>query len=183
MVKLSTNFSFLVSILLTSNYVQCFVARTGAIKSPKTNLYVSMPLMSEEEANESMLKARECALSDSCSVEDAKQYLNQVLYVQGACASGSLVGKDLCEGNQDVIAETVAMLRVKSDSAVSSQIASDPMVTVPLSMTLLCAFVIGMSTISTNPDVTPFTFQEWFWAVKGGYLDDMVSHYFRNGGL
>jgi hypothetical protein len=29
----------------------------------------------------------------------------------------------------------------------------------------------------------PFTLQEWMWAYQGGYLDDMISHYLRNGGL
>jgi len=32
-------------------------------------------------------------------------------------------------------------------------------------------------------DAVPFTFEEWVWAAQGGYLDDMVAHYIRIGGL
>jgi len=30
---------------------------------------------------------------------------------------------------------------------------------------------------------TPFTTDEWMMAVRGGYLDNMVTHFIRNGGL
>ena len=29
----------------------------------------------------------------------------------------------------------------------------------------------------------PFTLQEWVWSVKNGYLDHMLGHNFRHGGL
>lgn len=194
MYLINARLSLLISLFLTSNCVQCFVVRpSGAslvinkVTSSKTNLQVSMPLLTDEEINESMRNARECALSDSCSIDDAKQYLNEVLYVQGACTAGTLTDKDLCDGNQDVIAETVALLREKSNATKSSvaisQMINNPMMTGSLSFTLLCAFVIVLSTISINPETTPFTYQEWYYAVKGGYVDDMISHYFRNGGL
>jgi len=32
-------------------------------------------------------------------------------------------------------------------------------------------------------DAVPFTAQEWWWAMQGGYLDTMVAHFIRNGGL
>lgn len=32
-----------------------------------------------------------------------------------------------------------------------------------------------------NPD--SFTMQEWWYAIRGGYLDDMVSQYMKYGGL
>ena len=34
-----------------------------------------------------------------------------------------------------------------------------------------------------HDNVTPFTLEEWGYALKGGYLNDMISHYIRNGGL
>ena len=36
---------------------------------------------------------------------------------------------------------------------------------------------------ANNPDVVPFTFEEITWAARDGYLDDMMSHFLRNGGL
>jgi hypothetical protein len=43
--------------------------------------------------------------------------------------------------------------------------------------------VIAMATVNTQPYSTPFTLQEWYWALHGGYLDSMLGHYIRNGGL
>ena len=67
---------------------------------------------SQEEAKSLMERANECAHSDSCSVEDALMYLQDVIHVQSDCVTGTLVGKDLCE-NQDVVADVVAHLREK----------------------------------------------------------------------
>ena len=57
--------------------------------------------------------------------------------------------------------------------------------------TLLAGVVMMVSAIgaitssppSLQPDAVPFTMQEWWWALKGGYLDTMLAHYFRHGGL
>jgi hypothetical protein len=46
---------------------------------------------------------------------------------------------------------------------------------------LLCSMVVA-STIDFGQG-NPFTAQEWMWALKGGYLDDMMSHYLQNGGM
>lgn len=32
-------------------------------------------------------------------------------------------------------------------------------------------------------DTITFTPQEWWWAMQGGYLDTMIAHFVRNGGL
>ena len=44
-------------------------------------------------------------------------------------------------------------------------------------------FALAFAAINYHPDATPFTFEEVQWAIKGGYLDDLVAHYLRNGGL
>jgi hypothetical protein len=62
-----------------------------------------------------MVKARECAFSDRSTIDDAQEYLHQILHVQSACAGGVLSGHDLCE-NQDEVAEIVAHLRQKIES-------------------------------------------------------------------
>jgi hypothetical protein len=47
---------------------------------------------------------------------------------------------------------------------------------------LLCSMVVA-STIDFGQGSTPFTAEEWMWAMKNGYFDDMISHYLRNGGM
>jgi hypothetical protein len=37
--------------------------------------------------------------------------------------------------------------------------------------------------MTQHHDVTPFTMQEWWWAMKDGYVANMIEFYFRNGGL
>ena len=72
---------------------------------------------SQEEAKKLMDRANACAHSETCSVEDAMKYLQDVIHIQSDCVTGTLVGKDLCE-NQDVVADTVANLRQKIGSSV-----------------------------------------------------------------
>lgn len=67
---------------------------------------------SEEDAMIIMSRAQICSESDSCSLEDAKLYLDNVLRIQSGCASGDLVGNAVCE-NVDRVAEVVANLREK----------------------------------------------------------------------
>ena len=53
-------------------------------------------------------------------------------------------------------------------------------------MVALIAFAMvfaGLAEHQWQKDVTPFTLQEWLWAAKGGYLDTMIAHFIRNGGL
>ena len=76
----------------------------------------SVAISSEEDAIYLMHKARECAMSDSCSVEDAEGFLHDVLHVQSGCAAGSLSSHAVCE-EQDVVAEIVAHLRAKVDGS------------------------------------------------------------------
>ena len=36
---------------------------------------------------------------------------------------------------------------------------------------------------SIDGNVVPFTSQEWYWAIRDGYVSDMFGSYFKNGGL
>ena len=73
-----------------------FSARSVAAKHPGTALHSSMTSLSEQEARYMMGKARECAFSDTCSVEESRDHLHDVLNIQVACASGAVAGRDLC---------------------------------------------------------------------------------------
>lgn len=64
-------------------------------------------------------KAEECALSDSCSVDDAKLFLREVIHLESGCAAGTLVGHDICE-DQDHLAMIVANLRAKVERGEAS---------------------------------------------------------------
>ena len=66
--------------------------------------------ISEQEAAYMMAKARECAFSDSCSIEESNARLHDVLNIQVACASGTVAGHDICDDQLEAT-EIVARLR------------------------------------------------------------------------
>lgn len=83
-------------------------ARTGIMP-----LHSSLSSLSEQDAAYMMAKARECAFSDSCSVEQSQAHLHDVLTLQVACASGTVVDQLVCGGeDQSELAEIVSRLRV-----------------------------------------------------------------------
>jgi hypothetical protein len=53
----------------------------------------------------------------------------------------------------------------------------------PASLLGLLVGLVVVSTIDWKTGAVPFTFQEWVWAAKGGYLHSMIDHYIRNAGL
>ena len=77
----------------------------------------------EEDAMHTYLlhRAEQCALSDSCSIDDARVYLSEVINVQSGCAAGTLVGDDICH-DQGHVAEIVASLRVKIERGEASDL-------------------------------------------------------------
>mmetsp|Transcript_45338 Transcript_45338/g.68382 ORF Transcript_45338/g.68382 Transcript_45338/m.68382 type:complete len:337 (-) Transcript_45338:151-1161(-) len=77
-----------------------------------TRLNVHAAADSEDDAMYLMMKAQECANSDTCSIDSAREYLREVIHVQSGCAAGTLAGYDLCE-DQLFAAEVVASLREK----------------------------------------------------------------------
>mmetsp|Transcript_8451 Transcript_8451/g.12241 ORF Transcript_8451/g.12241 Transcript_8451/m.12241 type:complete len:119 (+) Transcript_8451:127-483(+) len=68
---------------------------------------------SEEDATYLLAKAKECAYSDyGFSVEDAKMFLRELMHVQSGCVVGTLVGRELCD-DQEQVAKIVSKLRKK----------------------------------------------------------------------
>ena len=69
----------------------------------------------EDDARFVLSEAKKCAYGQEgqCSVEEARQLLNEMLHLQSGCVAGTLVGHDICE-EQDVAADVVAHLRVKA---------------------------------------------------------------------
>ena len=127
-------------------------------------------------------KARECAYSDTGSAVDARVFLHEILMLESGCVSGTVSGA-ICE-NVDEIADLVAHLRAKAASSATNQV--DVPQAVPgivLGSIFAITFALLLTTMDMGTGATPFTLQEWSWAAQGGYLDDMVAHYMRNGGL
>lgn len=127
-------------------------------------------------------KARECAFSDELSdAGAARVFLNEILHLESGCASGTLSG-DIC--NVDEVADIVAHLRVKAAAAAVEPTAPDTAVTLMSTTVVLMMVAILLTTVSLpGSDATPFTLQEWYWAFQGGFMDQMVEHYMRNGGI
>jgi hypothetical protein len=130
-----------------------------------------------------MERAFDCANSDSCSLDDAQVCLDDVIHIQSGCVSGALLGSDVCN-NVDTTAEVVANLRVKIDQEtrrVSVLNAGSNVISLSLAVVLLSVFAAGA--VAVNPEVSPFTPQELWWAIRDGYLPTLLEHYFRHGGL
>lgn len=104
------------SLLLTCMYAwstEGFAPRSFSKTSPVVNANVALLLADNENDAAFLLhKAEECALSDSCSVDDAKLFLREVVHLESGCAAGTLVGDNLCD-DQAHVAEIVASLRAK----------------------------------------------------------------------
>lgn len=104
------------SIFLVAGSSSAFT--TNVQQRPTTlPLHVGVALdWNSQQEDESFLMqwASECADSESCSLEDAKFCLDNVIRIQSGCSSGSLVGNSVCD-DVVVAAGIVANLREKID--------------------------------------------------------------------
>lgn len=165
-------------------------ASTRATIVSPLHAFVGRVKYDEEDAAYLMEKARECAFSDTCSLEEATHFLNEVVHVQGSCAAGTLSGSSLCE---DVLPvnDVVTGLRARIEKAneqstnmakASAEAGSFPLVPLYVGVAALCFLVTIMNNDATIM-ATPFTAQEWFWAARDGYLPDVVRALVRDGGF
>lgn len=127
-------------------------------------------------------KAREYAFSDFTTVNEAKQYLTYILELESACMSGDAVGHDICDNVLEVT-DIVAHLRQKADQKQAMSASSKEALLVASLGSLTALLIFLSSFLEPKADVVPFTWEEWIWAMQGGYLDSMVAHFIRNGGL
>ena len=127
-----------------------------------------------------LTKARECAFSDSASSMDARMFLSEILHLESGCMSGTLSGQ-VCE-NVDELAAIVANLRVKADAAAAVSATGATAALMSATAIVMTAAIL-ISTLDTGSGSTPYRLNEWIWAAQGGYLDQMVQHFMRNGGL
>jgi len=139
----------------------------------------------EGEAVFVMAKASECASSDSCSIEEAEFLLKEVIHLQSGCAVGNIKNYDICE-NIAIPNEIVAGLRHKIETSAKTP-ANALNIKSMMSPVFVSMFTIYMlssiAAINHQPGVDTFTSQEIWWAVRDGYLGDLISQFVKNGGL
>ena len=106
-------------VLITQFLVTSSAAfSANSVKKPfgvATALESSLSLMDEQDAQYLMAKARECAFSDTCSIEESQERLADVLHIQEACVGGTVLGHDICD-DQLAAAEIVSRLRVNIET-------------------------------------------------------------------
>ncbi len=106
-----------VALLNFSTSVKAFNARplrSTRLAKATGPLKVGVALdWNEHDLDEAFLmqRAQVCANSDSCTLQDARTCLDDILHVQSGCVGGTILGS-VCD-NVDVAAELVAKLRNK----------------------------------------------------------------------
>jgi len=152
-----------------------------------------------------MSRASACANSESCSLDDAETYLNDVLTTQMECLDVTIANANsiLCDDVADV-AEVVASLRFKIE-AEQSRLAPIKTVTnvvnVAVGIYVVSMIIHGLSAVPNVPmdvplyapfepmveastrGVTNILPQEWLWAIRDGYFPSLISEWSQNGGL
>mmetsp|Transcript_49996 Transcript_49996/g.55835 ORF Transcript_49996/g.55835 Transcript_49996/m.55835 type:complete len:300 (+) Transcript_49996:181-1080(+) len=153
-----------------------------------------------------MNRAQVCASSDSCSLEEAQTFLDDILHQQKECiGAGVLSTKAAICDNIDVTAELVANLRDKIE--IQRRPRAVAKTTVHLFNIMMGVYVTslilhGVAAVPNVPVDSPFLNtdfssteeastlgvsaflpQEWIWAVRDGYLPTLMTEWFRNGGL
>lgn len=89
------------------------VSKTPQIHSVKS-LNVATSLDHWEQYDENLLleQAQICADSDTCSLEEAQKYLDNIIQMESDCASGALLGSEICN-NVEATVDVVVGLREK----------------------------------------------------------------------
>eukprot|EP00557_Chaetoceros_sp_GSL56_P005064 CAMPEP_0176497868 /NCGR_PEP_ID=MMETSP0200_2-20121128/11982_1 /TAXON_ID=947934 /ORGANISM="Chaetoceros sp., Strain GSL56" /LENGTH=243 /DNA_ID=CAMNT_0017895967 /DNA_START=105 /DNA_END=833 /DNA_ORIENTATION=+ len=136
---------------------------------------------SDSDAMYMMMKAEACAHSETCSIEDAERYLQEILHLQSdCCVSGKLASHEVCQDVQ-YPAEIVATLRSK---IAQKQKQSTSLFLNPVYASLAAAYLIaGAYSISHSPGIDAFTAEEWWWSIRDGYVLDLISSFMKYGGL
>ena len=108
---------FLTTALMVQNSVAAFTPQVRQTQSaPIRTKLQSVVFDSEGDAVFVMEKARECANSESCSIEEAESFLQEVLHLQSGCAVGNIRNNDICE-DITIPNEIIAGLRHKIETS------------------------------------------------------------------
>lgn len=154
-----------------------------------------------------MSRATACANDETCSLDEAQSYLDDVLMIQKDCLDETLASGNaaICE-NVDAAVEVVATLRqkiaVERKKIVPTRATVD-FVNVVLGLYVVSTIVHGFAAVPNVPVDAPIftsfdTFaegainsrgvatvlpSEWFWSIRDGYFPMLFSEWIKNGGL
>lgn len=145
----------------------------------------SHAIEAEDEAMYLMMKARVCANSETCSIDEAEEYLNEILHIQSDCVTGTLESEKICH-DVSLSTEVIAALRNKITNQVqaSNPARPFPFGLNPVFLSLVALYIAsGILSLPAANSENTFTAQEWIYAARDGYLPNMVSQYFQHGGL
>lgn len=178
--------------------------------SASTALNAATAWMDDDEPRDLFLmsSAAACASSESCSLEEAQSYLDDILMTQIDCLDVAVASRSsaLCE-NVDAVTEVVANLRVKIElerrrlnpvkiavnaanlalgvyviSTIMHGVAVVP--NVPVDAPMFTSFDTFSDAAAINSrGVASILPQEWFWAIRDGYFPSLFSEWSHNGGL
>jgi len=182
---------------------------SGAAPARPAPLRMAAAHASEDAYPQLLSSAALCAGSESCSVDNARAYLREIVHVQSGCAAGTLSGSDVC-GDVQGVSEVVANLRQKIQEGAQQEVrtfwdqrqeelvtlaaASDgsaaltaPVKPAYLAVAALYTLAVVAACQPAALDVAggtvPLSAQEAWWALRDGYLGDAAHHLFQNGGL
>ena len=187
------------------------LVRSSSSASPSFELNAGTVVMDDSNDEQDdvflMSRASACANSETCSLEEAQAYLEDVLLMQKDCLDATLedIQNPLCE-NVDAVAEVVAGLRGKIEaeqSRLAPAKATVNAVNLLVGVYVVSTIIHGFAAVPNVPVDAPFinSFdawdasgindrgvttilpQEWYWALRDGYFPALFSEWFRNGGL
>jgi hypothetical protein len=135
-----------------------------------------------------MLRAEACANSESCSLEEAQICLDEILHIQQNCMASAVLSKAAVCENVDRAADVVSKLRQKIEvesKRLAPVRAGVNVINVVLGFAVVSMILHGIAADPNVPVnyVVPITFQEFFWSVRDGYFNLLVSEWFKHGGL
>ena len=133
-----------------------------------------------------------------------RTYLRDIFHAQSGCIAmtgNPNVDSAMCV-DVDVVAEVVANLRNKISTSSSStdniaaahRRAENDVPLPPLSAVMTAAAIVvaaelmtllihSNSNMAAGGAASPITIQEMYWAIRDGYVGDVMTHVFHNGGL
>ena len=132
-------------------------------------------------------KAKACIHSDSCSLEDTLHYYSVLSTAVENVKNNNqelALALEYSDASQDidlVLVELKKKLdRLEQDWLQRRTLAFGSPVFVVLLLMLYSSVTMARM---ADPLTVPFEFEEWKMAIQGGYLDTMIAHFVRNGGL
>lgn len=175
-------------------------------RSSPSVLHAGVVLLDDENDEDFFLMTRATACADgseTCSLEEAQSYLDEILMIQKDCLDETLESVEnsaLCQ-NVDGVAEVVANLRQKIQQE-RTKIAPLHLANVVVGVYVMSTILHGLAAVPNVPVDAPwFTSfdsavstvdgrgvatilpQEWFWSMRDGYFPMLFKEWLSNGGL